>query len=69
MICPICDARHDRETDQGISVMLFGECVSCRFLPHGCGSGAGTEHDLEAIDRRRTEMRMRQQRDASGCVA
>lgn len=61
--CPSCCFDPGGDYAQQVCIDLFGECLTCRFMPHGCGSGSGTPDEFVAIDRE-CSRRWRLQHDA-----
>ncbi len=54
--CLCCGNQWDKYTEQHACIELFGECISCRFVPNSRGSGAGTNAEIDAIQQRQREM-------------
>lgn len=54
--CPKCRRQWDINTEQHACIDMFGECIHCRFVPCGKGSGSGTNADLDAIQEKRRQM-------------
>lgn len=47
--CPTCRFDHGGDCEQQVCIDLYGECFTCRFVPHGTGSGSGTPDEFVAI--------------------
>lgn len=54
--CPCCRMQWDEKTEQHASIELFGECIVCRFMPDGKGTGSGSQADIDAIQARWRKM-------------
>ena len=54
--CPCCGLRWDENCEQHACIVLFGECIPCRFSPSGLGTKSGTQADIDAIQAKRRQM-------------
>lgn len=54
--CFCCGNQWDKNTEQHACIELFGECISCRFVPNSKGSRSGTNADIDAIQQKRRDM-------------
>jgi hypothetical protein len=54
--CPCCGRKWDETSEQNASILLFGECIVCRFMPDSMGSRAGTQDDIDAIQAKRRKL-------------
>lgn len=54
--CPCCRMKWEETLEQHASILLFGECIVCRFMPGSKGSRAGTQDDIDAIQAKRWKL-------------
>jgi len=54
--CPCCRKKWDETSEQHASILLFGECFVCRFMPDSRGSRSGTQDDIDAIQAKRRKL-------------
>lgn len=54
--CSCCGLQWEENCEQHTCIILFGECISCRFSPSGLGTKSGTQAELDAIQAKRRQM-------------
>jgi hypothetical protein len=49
LCCPSCLSEWRGDTEQGVSIERYGECICCKFTPVGKGSNDGEQWQLNSI--------------------
>lgn len=66
--CDFCERKWPMDSEQAISIEMFGQCIVCKFTPIGRGSNDGTNEQLQNVsDEYLIRLVKKQDDPQSGC--